>query len=86
MFGGAVVLTAMGFVQNVQQLLILRAIQGVFTGTIAAATALVACSTPRERAGYAMACCRWQCGPGHRWVPCWVGWWPTRGATAPPSG
>jgi DHA1 family multidrug resistance protein-like MFS transporter len=54
MFGGAIVLTAMGFVQNVQQLVILRAIQGALTGTVAAATTLVASSTPRERSGYAL--------------------------------
>ena len=54
MFGGAVVLTAMGFVQNVQQLLILRTLQGALTGTVAAATTLVASGTPRERAGYAL--------------------------------
>jgi DHA1 family multidrug resistance protein-like MFS transporter len=54
MFGGAVVLTAMGFVQNVQQLVILRALQGALTGTVAAAMTLVAASTPRERAGYAL--------------------------------
>jgi DHA1 family multidrug resistance protein-like MFS transporter len=54
MFGGAVVLTAMGFVQNVQQLIILRAIQGSLTGTVSAATTLVASSTPRERSGYAL--------------------------------
>ena len=38
MFGGAVVMGAMGFVQNVQQLVILRALQGCLTGTIPAAT------------------------------------------------
>jgi DHA1 family multidrug resistance protein-like MFS transporter len=54
MFGGAIVLAAMGFVQNVQQLLVLRAIQGALTGTVAAATTLVASSTPRERSGYAL--------------------------------
>jgi len=54
MFGGAVVLAAMGFVQNVQQLVILRAIQGSLTGTVAAATTLVASGTPRERSGYAL--------------------------------
>jgi DHA1 family multidrug resistance protein-like MFS transporter len=54
MFGGAVVLAAMGFVQNVGQLVILRAVQGMLTGTIPAATTLVASSTPRERSGYAM--------------------------------
>lgn len=54
MFGGAIILAAMGFVQNVQQLVILRAIQGALTGTVAAATTLVASSTPRERSGYAL--------------------------------
>ena len=54
MFGGAVVLTAMGFVQNVQQLLVLRTLQGALTGTVAAATTLVASGTPREKSGYAL--------------------------------
>lgn len=53
-FGGAVVLTAMAFVQNVEQLALLRALQGVLTGTVAAAMTLVASGTPRERAGYAL--------------------------------
>lgn len=54
MFGGAVVLAAMGLVQNVQQLLVLRVLQGTLTGTVAAATTLVASGTPRERSGYAL--------------------------------
>lgn len=54
MFGGALVFLAMGFVQNVWQLLALRALQGVLTGTVAAATTLVASTTPRHRAGYAL--------------------------------
>jgi DHA1 family multidrug resistance protein-like MFS transporter len=54
MFGGAVVMGAMGFVQNVQQLLVLRALQGCLTGTIAAATTLVASSVPRQRSGQAL--------------------------------
>jgi DHA1 family multidrug resistance protein-like MFS transporter len=54
MFGGAVVLAAMGFVQNVWQLAALRAVQGMLTGTVPAATTLVASSTPRERSGYAL--------------------------------
>jgi DHA1 family multidrug resistance protein-like MFS transporter len=54
MFGGAVTLAAMGLVQNVWQLAALRAIQGMLTGTVAAATTLVASSTPRERSGYAL--------------------------------
>jgi DHA1 family multidrug resistance protein-like MFS transporter len=54
MFGGAVVLAAMGLVQNVQQLVVLRAVQGALTGTVTAAMTLVASSTPRDRAGYAL--------------------------------
>jgi DHA1 family multidrug resistance protein-like MFS transporter len=54
MFGGAVVLAAMGFVQNVQQLVLLRAVQGCLTGTVTAAMTLVASSAPRERSGYAL--------------------------------
>ncbi len=54
MFGGAVILSAMGFVQNVYQLAILRAIQGMLTGTVPAATTLVASSSPRNQSGYAL--------------------------------
>ncbi len=54
MFGGAIVIGLMGFVQNVWQLAILRAIQGMLTGTVPAATTLVASSAPRERSGYAL--------------------------------
>jgi DHA1 family multidrug resistance protein-like MFS transporter len=54
MFGGAVLLAAMGFVQNVWQLAVLRAIQGVLTGTVSASMTLVASTTPRERSGYAL--------------------------------
>ncbi len=54
MFGGALVISLMGFVQNVWQLAALRAVQGVLTGTVPAATTLVASSAPRERSGYAL--------------------------------
>ncbi len=54
MFGAAVMMTAMGFVQNVQQLVVLRAIQGALSGTVAAATTLVASSAPRRQSGYAL--------------------------------
>jgi len=54
MFGGALVLGAMGFVSNVQQLALLRTLQGAITGTIPAATTLVASSVPRQRSGYAL--------------------------------
>lgn len=54
MFGGAVILGTMGFVRNVQQLVILRAVQGCLTGTISAAMTLVASSVPRRRLGYVL--------------------------------
>ncbi len=54
MFGGAVILGAMGFARNVQQLAILRTIQGGLTGTIPAATTLIASSVPRQKSGYAL--------------------------------
>ena len=54
MFGGALVISLMGFAQNVWQLAALRAVQGVLTGTVPAATTLVASSAPRERSGYAL--------------------------------
>jgi DHA1 family multidrug resistance protein-like MFS transporter len=41
----------MGFTQSVQQLALLRLVQGAFTGTVAAATALVASSAPKEKLG-----------------------------------
>jgi DHA1 family multidrug resistance protein-like MFS transporter len=54
MFGGAVVIGSMGFTRNVYQLLVLRAIQGTLTGTVPAATTLVASNTPEEQRGYAL--------------------------------
>ncbi len=51
---GAVVLGCMGFCQYAWQFLLLRFLQGCFTGTIAASTTLVACNTPRHRAGFAL--------------------------------
>ncbi len=52
--GGAILIGLMGFVQNVEQLVLLRAIQGMVTGVVAAASALVAAQTPRERSGEAL--------------------------------
>ncbi len=51
MFGGAVIIGLMGFAQNVGQFALLRFIQGALTGTVTAATALVASNTPRDRLG-----------------------------------
>jgi len=52
--GALVTMTLQGLVQNVWQLAALRALQGVFVGTIPAATALVAAGTPRDRIAYAL--------------------------------
>jgi DHA1 family multidrug resistance protein-like MFS transporter len=52
--GGSILLLAMAFVQNAEQLVLLRTIQGAITGTLAASNALVAAVAPRERSGYAM--------------------------------
>jgi DHA1 family multidrug resistance protein-like MFS transporter len=54
MFGGAVLLGLMAFVRSAEELVLLRTIQGLITGTIGAANALVAAMVPRERTGYAM--------------------------------
>lgn len=54
MFGGAIVLLLMAFVNSAEQLVVLRAVQGLITGTIAAASALLASVTPRKQMGYAM--------------------------------
>ncbi|MEW5718760.1 MAG: MFS transporter, partial [Chloroflexota bacterium] len=53
MFGSAITFFATVFVGDVHMFLFLRALQGCFTGTIAAANTLVASSVPRERVGYA---------------------------------
>jgi DHA1 family multidrug resistance protein-like MFS transporter len=53
-FGAAIVVTLMGFAQSPQQLLALRLLQGCLTGTVPAATTLVAGTVPRERTGFAL--------------------------------
>lgn len=54
MFGGAVILCLQGFVSDPWQLLLLRTIQGMLTGTVGAATVLVASVSPEEERGYAL--------------------------------
>ena len=54
LFGGAVVVTMMGFANAPWQLLGLRVLEGTLTGTVAAATALIATSAPKRRLGYAL--------------------------------
>ena len=54
MFGGAGIILLMAFARSAEELVLLRAVQGLITGVVAAANALVAASAPRERIGYAM--------------------------------
>ena len=51
---GAIVSFCMGFAPNVQAFTVLRFVQGLFTGSIAAAAVLVSASTPKERLSYAL--------------------------------
>lgn len=52
--GMSIVMGAMGFVQNVFQLIVLRLIQGVFSGYISNSNALIATETPKEHSGQAL--------------------------------
>jgi DHA1 family multidrug resistance protein-like MFS transporter len=54
MFGGAVILLLQGLVTDPRQLLVLRTIQGMLTGTVGAATVLVASVSPEEERGYSL--------------------------------
>ena len=54
MVGGALTVGLIYFVQSPEQLVILRFVQGATSGTVAAATALVAVETPRNRVGWAL--------------------------------
>ncbi len=49
--GMAIVISLMGAVTSVYQLIGLRLLQGVFSGYISNATALVATGTPKEKSG-----------------------------------
>jgi DHA1 family multidrug resistance protein-like MFS transporter len=52
--GAMVTITLQAAVQSLWQLVALRALQGLFVGTIPAATALVAAGTPPKRVAYAL--------------------------------
>lgn len=54
MLVGGLIIALMGLVQNVGEFLVLRLLQGVFTGTVAASTALVAGIVPRDRLASSM--------------------------------
>lgn len=52
--GMSIIITCMGFVQNVYQLAGLRLLQGTISGFYSAAITLVATQTPMERSGWAL--------------------------------
>src|SRR5690606_15645369 len=52
--GGAILSGLMGFAQNAEQLVLLRTLQGLVTGVVAAASALAVSVAPRERSGEAL--------------------------------
>jgi DHA1 family multidrug resistance protein-like MFS transporter len=54
MFGGAVVVLAMGFARNAEELVMLRALQGMITGVIGASNPLIVSVAPPERSGFAL--------------------------------
>ncbi len=54
MFCSVFILAAMAYVQNVNQLLLLRMLQGLLSGTVAASVALVSSVVPTRRAGFAL--------------------------------
>jgi len=53
-FAGAVLIGLSSLVQNVYELLALRMLQGVFTGTVTASQALVSSQVPKERLGFSL--------------------------------
>ena len=54
MFFAVLIFVTMSLVRNVWQLLVLRALQGIFTGTITASMSFVSANTPENRMSYAL--------------------------------
>jgi len=54
MLGGGLSVALIAFARNPTDVVLLRLLQGVLAGTVAATTTLVATGTPRERVGWAM--------------------------------
>ena len=54
MGAAVIVIGCMGLVNHIWQLVALRALQGLFTGTITASTTFIAANTPKERLTYAL--------------------------------
>src|SRR5260370_40377171 len=64
MLGGAITVGLILFVQTPIQLVILRFLQGATSGTVAAAPALAAVETPRNRVGWALGVVTSAAAPG----------------------
>jgi len=54
LFGGSIVIFLMAWAGNIYQLLFLRLLQGLLTGTIAACTALISASSPSKKMGFSL--------------------------------
>ena len=54
LFGATVMMVLMGFASHPWQLVVFRAFGGILTGTVTAATVLVASTVPREHAGHSL--------------------------------
>ena len=63
-FGGAIIFVFMAFARSAEELILLRGIQGLVTGTVGAANALMAASVPRKHMGYAMGVLQMGLGAG----------------------
>ena len=63
-YSGAILLLMMAFVRSAEELVLLRTIQGLVTGTLAANNALAAAVTPRKHSGYAMGILQMSMGIG----------------------
>jgi len=69
MFGGAIIVLLMAFARSAEDLVVIRMIQGMITGTVAAVNALVASTAPREESGYAMGMIQVGMGTGVAFGP-----------------
>jgi len=63
-FGGMVILLMMAYVRSAEELVLLRVVQGLVSGVIAANNALTASLAPRQRSGYAMGVLQMSMGVG----------------------
>ena len=68
-FGASIVILMMAFVDTAEQLVGLRALQGLISGTVAANSALLASQVPKKRMGYAMGTLQVGLGAGVAFGP-----------------